>query len=74
MFDEYPDRVSLDRIVDRIYDKIKDIDEEPQMEAQSMYFFPPKRRNNHLRDIVNLLLLGEIFNRRRRHRGRKRWF
>ena len=74
MFDEYPDQVSIERIVDRIYEKVKNIDEEPQMEAQSMFLFPPRRRNNHLRDIISLLLLGEIFQRRRRHRSRRRWF
>jgi hypothetical protein len=74
MFDEYPDKVSLDRIIDRIYDRVKDMDEEPHAEIQSLYFYPPMRSNNHLRDIVTLLLLGELFHRRRRHRSRRRWF
>ena len=75
MFDEYPDRVSLERIVDRIYDKIVDIsEEETTVEANSLYYYPPMRRHNHLRDLVTLVLLGEMFNRRRRHRNRKRWY
>jgi hypothetical protein len=74
MFDEYPDKVSLERIVDRIYDKVKDLNEEPQVESQSLYFYPVRPRNNYLRDLVNLVFLNEIFNRRRRYRGRKRWF
>jgi hypothetical protein len=73
MFDEYPDKTSLDRIVDRIYDKVKNIDEEPQVEAYSMYY-APRHRSNFLRDIVSLILLNEIFNRRRHYRGRRRWF
>jgi hypothetical protein len=74
MFDEYPDREALEKITDRIYDRIKEMDEEPQVEANSLYFFPPRRHQNHLRDIVSLLLLGELLNRRRRHRSRHRWF
>jgi hypothetical protein len=74
MFDEYPDRVSLDRIVDRIYDKVKYMEEEePIVEASSLYHNPRRRRDNHLHDLVTLILLGEIFNRRRRHRSRRRW-
>jgi hypothetical protein len=74
MFDEYPDRVYFDRIVDRIYDRVKDMDEEAQVEAESLYFFPPVRRHDHLRDLVAIILLNEIFHRRRRHRSRRRWF
>jgi hypothetical protein len=74
MFDEYPDRIYLDRIIDRIYDRVKDINEEPQVEMNSLYFYPPRRRHDHFRDIINLILLNEIFNRRRRHRSRRRWF
>jgi hypothetical protein len=74
MFDEYPDREYLDKLVDRVYDRIKQIDEEPEVEMNSLYFYPPRRNQNYLRDIVSLLLLSEIFNRRRRYRSRKRWF
>ena len=74
MFDEYPDKEYLDRLVDQVYERIKQLDEEPQVEMNSLYFYPPKRNPNYLRDIVSLLLLSEIFNRRRRYRGRKRWF
>jgi hypothetical protein len=74
MFDEYPDRNTIDKIVDRIYEKVKDTDEEPEVQANSVFFFPPRRHRNDLRDIVSLLLLNELFHRRRRHRSRKRWF
>ncbi len=72
MFDEYPDRVALDRIIDRIYDKIKDMDESPQVEINSFYMAP--RRQSLLRDLINIVVLNEIFNRRRRYRSRRRWF
>jgi len=74
MFDEYPDKVALERIVDRIYEKVKNLEEEPEVEAKSLYFYPQRRYGNNLRDIVTLLLLNEIFNRRRRYRSRRRWF
>jgi hypothetical protein len=74
MFDEYPDKEYINKIVDRVYDKVKDMDEEPMLEASSLYFYPPRRSHNHLRDIVSLLLLSELFNRRRRYRSRRRWF
>jgi hypothetical protein len=74
MFDEYPDREYLEKITDRIYDRIKDMVDEPEVEANSVYFYPPRRRRNHLRDIVSLILLNELLNRRRRYRSRRRWF
>ncbi len=74
MFDEYPDKEYIEMLIDRIYDRVKQTDEEPQVEINSLYLYPPRRNQNYLRDIVSLLLLSEMFNRRRRHRGRKRWF
>lgn len=74
MFDEYPDKVQLERIIDRIYDKVKDMNEDPQVEANSLYFYPTHRRHDHMHDLIAVLLLSEFFHRRRRHRGRKRWF
>ncbi len=73
MFDEFPDRVSLDRISERVYDRLKDMDDEPSVEAKSFYH-APTRRQNLLRDFISIILLNEIFNRRRRYRGRRRWF
>lgn len=73
MFDEYPDKVAIDRIVDRIYEKVKDIEESPRVEINSFYG-SPRRRENLLRDIVSIILLNELINRRRRYRRRRRWF
>jgi len=73
MFDEYPDKVTLEKIIDRVYEKVKDLEEAPQVEINS-YFYPPRNRQNLLRDLVTIILLNEIFNRRRRYRSRRRWF
>jgi hypothetical protein len=73
MFDEYPDKTSLDRIIDRIYEKMKDMDED-DMQIETKSFNPSRRRRNFLRDLITIVLLNEIFNRRRRYRSRRRWF
>ncbi len=74
MFDENPDKVSVEMIVDRIYDKIKDSVEESKVEAESIYLFTPDNTRNYLHDLVYVMFLNEMFNRRRRYRGRKRWY
>jgi hypothetical protein len=75
MFDEYPDKVYLERIIDRIYEHVRNIDEDNStVEASSLYLYPEKHNKNFLRDIVGKLLLNEMFHRRRRHRSRRRWF
>ncbi|MDF2609940.1 MAG: hypothetical protein K0R92_1414 [Lachnospiraceae bacterium] len=99
MFDEYPDRVYLSRIVDRIYEKVKYLDDEAvrgseNISASSKEDFEyvdskiipnqypfgrfddrhRRDRNFRLRDLIEILLFNEILNRRRRFRGRRRWF
>ena len=73
MFDEYPDKVALDKIIDRVYEKVKDLDDTAELEINS-FSYQPRRRQNLLRDFVTIILLNEIFNRRRRYRSRRRWF
>ena len=96
MFDEYPDRVYLSRIADKIYDRVKYLEdddtlvsqrsiedsktEDSSVEANQFYRDgrrdgrDRRRRPARLRDLVEVLLLNEILNRRRRFRSRKRWF
>ena len=71
MFDEFPDKVTIDRIVDRIYDNTKHLQEEADVEAEYMH---PRRRRDNFRDIISVILLNEFLNRRRRYRSRRRWF
>lgn len=70
MFDEIPDKVSVERIVDRIYEKTDQPDSEAELEAT--YMFQRRRRNDNRRDIITIILLNEFLNRRRRHRNRRR--
>ena len=74
MFDEYPDRVTIDKIVNRIYDKVDFIDETPAVEANNLYYTPRRRHNNLARDLITIILLNEFLGRRRRYRSRRRWF
>lgn len=73
MFDEYPDRVTLDRIIDRVYERVQDMDEISKIETYNV-FFAPVRRRSLLRDFISIILLNELLNRRRRYRRRRRWF
>jgi hypothetical protein len=101
MFDEYPDRVYLGRIIDRIYLKYSYM-EDGSVNSESIPAVKSKdatvsksvksnqydldwdyrrdrydhrdRKPKWLRDMIEVLLFNEILNRRRRYRGRKRWF
>ncbi len=74
MFDEHPDKVSMELVADRIYAKLKDVIDQPQVEAESIYLFPTDVSRDYLHDLVYVMFINEVFNRRRRYRGRKRWF
>ena len=74
MFDEHPDKVSLEMIADRIYAKLKEAIDQTQVEAESIYLFPQDYQRDYYHDLVYVMFLNEVFNRRRRYRGRKRWF
>lgn len=81
MFDERPDRVMVMKIVNDIYDKVKDdfeIEEEDDrddalvMNQQTRRRRP--RRRNQLGDLIEVLLFNEMHRRRCRHRNCRRWF
>lgn len=82
MFDEYPDKVTLDRCIQRIYNRIKDRDEFKQYNSlydqgtvtttQINYY--PCPGCNWLEDLTRIMFINQIGNRRRRYRSRRRWF
>ncbi|MBB5195243.1 hypothetical protein HNQ54_001540 [Anaerocolumna cellulosilytica] len=96
MFDEYPDRVYLGRIVDKIYARCSYLEEEltkehlstcgdnnedddkylkaNQYDCRCRDNRPGCCQRNWMRDFIEVLLFNEMLNRRRRYRGRKRWF
>ena len=83
MFDEYPDKVTLEHLIQRICNRVRNYEELKNFEANipsnqvSANQVPFSNRCpgcNFADDFVRILFLNEIHNRRRRHRSRRRWF
>ena len=89
MFDEYPDRLMLEMVMDRIYQKVAGDDtalEAEQYPASAQiesarrqpprgHRPPPRRRDNdYLRDLIGVILNNEMYRRRCRHRRCRRWW
>lgn len=73
MYDELPDKETLIKIVEKVYDKMK---EDHMLNAQEITMdraMPRRYYGSIYRDLITVVLLGEIFgNRRRRYRRRRR--
>lgn len=84
MFDEYPDRLMLEMVVDRVQRKV--MDESGDVEAEQyrgeMQRFAENRspspyrpgQNDHLRNLIGVILNNEMYRRRCRHRRCRRWW
>ena len=84
MFDEYPDRVMVQKLCDNIYNKVYDnttaeVETEQYRDRRPGGGFPPPpppppRRDRGGRDLIEILLCDEMFRRRCRHnRCRRFW-
>ena len=78
MFDEYPDRVMLKKLCDKIYDKVYGTDQ-TEMETEEFRrrdsgMYPPPPRHRPGMDLVQVLLFDEMFRRRCRHNRCRRWW
>lgn len=84
MFDEYPDRVMVQKLCDNIYNKVYDnttaeVETEQYRDRRPGGGFlppppPPPRRDRGGRDLIEILLFDEMFRRRCRHnRCRRFW-
>ncbi|MBH1939633.1 hypothetical protein I5677_01840, partial [Mobilitalea sibirica] len=71
MYEDYPEKTEIEKIINRVYDRVKNYDEKQYDEH---LHYHPRKRENHLRDIVTLVLLCEMLNRRSRYRSMRRWF
>ena len=79
MFDEYPDRVMVQKLCDDIYNKVYDnttaeVETEQYRDRRPGGGFPPPpppppRRDRGGRDLIEILLFDEMFRRRCRHNG-----
>ncbi len=79
MYDEYPDKVMLERIKNRIYDKLQEkypVEEEDDrdqamiMQQEVRRRYPPHK--NWLGDMIEVLLYQEMHHRRCRRRNCRR--
>ncbi len=84
MFDEYPDRVMVQKLCDDIYNKVYDnttaeVETEQYKDRRPGGGFPPPpppppRRDRGGRDLIEILLFDEMFRRRCHHnRCRRFW-
>ena len=83
MFDEYPDRIYLGRIIDSIYDRTKYLFEDTIQAAafgqgannsNSLKIQSHFNQSNPHKDMIEILFFHEILSRRRRYRGRRCWY
>lgn len=84
MFDEYPDRVMVQKLCDDIYNKVYDnttaeVETEQYRDRRPGGGYPPPpppppHRDRGGRDLIEILLFDEMFRRRCRHnRCRRFW-
>lgn len=90
MFDEYPDRLMLEKVVDRIYQSLSGDENEVEAEQYkggpppgpgrpphrpgTLPPPPPAHRPDGLRSLIGVLLNNEMYRRRCRHRRCRRWW
>lgn len=76
IYDEYPDQLQIRLMCNRIYEKAKDLDGvEEEMEMSTQQFQDRgRRRDNRLRDLIQIILFQELFRRRNSHRRNRRRF
>ena len=66
MFDEYPDRLQIRRLTNRIYDQLDKRNLRDDMMMQSV-----DSDHEWLKDLITVMLLGEMYQRRCRRRDRR---
>ena len=82
MFDEYPDRLMLEMVIDRIQRRVdgdeSDIESEQyrggMQPPPGRRPLPPPGRGDHLRELIGVILNNEMYRRRCRHRRCRRWW
>ena len=80
MYDEYPDRVAVSRMCDRVYQNLKtmeaeaDDEDEDDIEATACRNCGRPGPDQWLRNAVEVMLLQEIYRRRCLRRNCRPWF
>ena len=79
MFDEYPDKIMVRRICMNIYEKVKhlyDVEEDDYRDdvlAMSRHPKPSHGRRNWMNEVIEVMLINEMFRRRCRRRDCRTW-
>lgn len=86
MFDEYPDRLMLEMVINRIERRVNGEENDADMEAEQYrgggrppqgHRPPPPPQGgqgNYLRELIGVMLNNEMYRRRCRHRRCRRWW
>ena len=64
IYDEYPDQLQIRMMCSRIYDKVKDLEDTGE----------GAKREGWLRDLIQIMLFQELYQRRCEHRKYRRKF
>lgn len=79
IYDEYPDQLQIHMMCNRVYDQVRQMEAQDDLEVEMQQYRRDGRngrdgRNDRLRDLVQLLIFQELFRRRNRHRRDRRRF
>lgn len=73
MYDEIPDKETILRLVDKIYDAMVDANQVDKQDLARRIALPRGYYGSMYKDMITVILVNEIYgNRRRRHRRRRR--
>ncbi len=70
IYDEYPDQLQIHLMCNRIYDKVKKMKPQEDIEMEMQI----SKNEDWLKDLVQIMLFQELFHRRSRHRRDRRRF
>ena len=84
MFDEYPDKLMMERLIEQIYQNIQNSQDEEQMQVgddDDIFAAACRGRGcngnrfgDGIQDLISVMLFGEMHRRRCRRRRCKRWW
>lgn len=67
IYDQYPDKLGVLRIVNRVYDRMK-------MDWENGEGDRDDDDNSRLKDLIHIMLLNEMYRRRAKRRKRRRYY
>ena len=70
IYDEYPDQLQIRMMCNRVYEKVKNRKPKDDLEMEMQI----SRRDDWLKDLVQIMLFQELFRRRSSHRRNRRRF